>query len=468
MSRMRVEVDRNGILEAISGAAKKLGRPPHRGELPRVAGISHSVVLKHFASLRDAVRAAGLEPSRRGLKVAKEDLLKDFARVAAELGHAPNRNEYVRHGRYAAGTMYANFRSWLGVKQAAEEVARAKTVGQLPELPKVPKLTSEKLSSRELTRMKEWPQIDGDQSRSDSVASGFTTEDTEENGEEGAQAGVPPPRHANGARAAIPNCAKAAQFGSPGDGDPGPVPHNSNDGIGPEIHESDKAIALRWATAVPALPGELAGKRRVTDAVCAMIVNTLMGEEAGLKWQRVMMGLEPLHGENCQNCQDCQRLKIENQKTDSAGNGGGSVALARRNGHGRAAFVPVNGSVTSGGIIDDERPVMGPPFYPCALSNAPANEMGVMILFGMLAGELGFQIEAVQGRYPDIEAKRQIQPGKWQRVRIEAEYESRNFALHGHDPAECDIIVCWRHNWVKCPKEIEVIELSRIVDRVIR
>jgi hypothetical protein len=119
--------------------------------------------------------------------------------------------------------------------------------------------------------------------------------------------------------------------------------------------------------------------------------------------------------------------------------------------------------VTSGGIIDDERPVMGPPFYPCALSNAPANEMGVMILFGMLAGELGFQIEAVQGKYPDIEAKRQIQPGKWQRVRMEAEYESRNFALHGHDPAKCDIIVCWRHNWVKCPKEIEVIELSRVI-----
>ena len=104
MARIRVEIDRNGILEAIGRAAEKLGRPPHRGELPRVAGISHSVVLKHFASLRDAVRAAGLEPSRRGLKVAAEDLLKDFARVAEELGRAPNRNEYVRHGKYAAAS----------------------------------------------------------------------------------------------------------------------------------------------------------------------------------------------------------------------------------------------------------------------------------------------------------------------------------------------------------------------------
>ena len=426
MVRIRVETDRNGILEAIRGAAMRLGRPPHRGELPRVAGISHSVVLKHFASLRDAVRAAGLEPSRRGLKVPAEDLLKDFARVAAELGHAPNRNEYVRHGKYAAGTFYARFGSWPAVAEAYRNTHHGDTEAR--------RTAGE--GGRESTRI---GQRGADQHSS--------VPDTKRK-DEGAQAGVP-------------------------------VPHKFDPSIGPEIHESDKAIALQWAGAITALPGELAGKRRVTDAVCAMIVNTLMGEEAGVKWQRVMMGLETLHGENCQNCHDCQRLKIENLTADprQAGTGergltrieagltgaNGGVAPARLNGNGTATLARVNGSVTSGGVIDDERPVMGPPFYPCALSNAPANEMGVMILFGMLAGELGFQIEAVQGKYPDIEAKRQIQPGRWQRVRIEAEYESRNFALHGHDPEKCDIIVCWRHNWVKCPKEIEVIELSRIV-----
>lgn len=396
MAKRRSGIDRNGVVEAIRQAEKKLGRPPHRGELPRVAGISHSVVLKHFASLRDAVRAAGLEPSRQGLKVAKEDLLNDFARVTTELGHAPNRNEYVRHGKYAPGTMYARFGSWPGVKQAASKW---------------------QLANRQ---------------------SGFTTEATEEHGEEKHSPQMDADEH------------RSAQAGAP------------------SPHESDKAIALRWAAAVPALPGELAGKRRVTDAVCAMIVNTFMGEEAWLAWQKLMRGEIHVCPDNCQNCQNCQRLKIEKSCADGADGESRLSALARVNGDGTTALARVNGSVTSGGILDDERPVMGPPFYPCALSNAPANEMGVMILFGMLAGELGFQIEAVQGKYPDIEAKRQIQPGKWQRVRIEAEYESRNFALHGHDPAECDIIVCWRHNWVKCPKEIEVIELSRVVDRVIR
>ena len=390
IARIRVEIDRNGILEAIGQAAKKLGRPPHRGELPRVAGISHSLVLKHFASLRDAVRAAGLEPGRQGLKVPAEDLLRDFARVAAELGHAPNRNEYRRNGKYAPGTMYARFGSWPRIAEA----------------------------------LSNWQLANGQ--------TGFTTEATEEHGE-----GKNSPQiNADERRL-------------------------SEDEIrSQERHESDKAIALRWAAAVPALPGELAGKRRVTDAVCAMIVNTLIGAENDWQGQ-----LTRYLGPGKENLTADQRglARIEQGPESDC-----SVVLARANGNGTAALAHVNGSVTSGGVLDDERPVMGPPFYPCALSNAPANEMGVMILFGMLAGELGFQIEAVQGKYPDIEAKRQIQPGKWQRVRIEAEYESRNFALHGHDPAKCDMIVCWRHNWVKCPKEIEVIELSRVVDRVIR
>jgi hypothetical protein len=99
------------------------------------------------------------------------------------------------------------------------------------------------------------------------------------------------------------------------------------------------------------------------------------------------------------------------------------------------------------------------------MTNAPMNELGVVLLFGMVAGDLGFQVELVQGRFPDCEAKREVAPGKWQRSRIEFEYESKNFLLHGHDPKGCDVIVCWRHNWKECPEEIEVIELCRIFGR---
>jgi len=32
---------------------------------------------------------------------------------------------------------------------------------------------------------------------------------------------------------------------------------------------------------------------------------------------------------------------------------------------------------------------------------------------------------------------------------------------HMHPVAECDLIVCWRHNWEGCP--VEVLELGRVV-----
>lgn len=95
------------------------------------------------------------------------------------------------------------------------------------------------------------------------------------------------------------------------------------------------------------------------------------------------------------------------------------------------------------------------------LRNAPVNENGVILLFGMLAVELGLLIEAVQPGFPDCEAKYRADDGKWRRLRIEFEYESRNFLAHGHNPSQCDVIVCWKHNWKECP--LQVIELSAAV-----
>ena len=86
-----------------------------------------------------------------------------------------------------------------------------------------------------------------------------------------------------------------------------------------------------------------------------------------------------------------------------------------------------------------------------------------MFLFGMVARELGYLVEVLQVGYPDCEAKRQVEPGEWQRVRIEFEYESRNFRDHGHSPVGCDIIVCWRHNWQECPANLEVVELKSVI-----
>ena len=110
-----------------------------------------------------------------------------------------------------------------------------------------------------------------------------------------------------------------------------------------------------------------------------------------------------------------------------------------------------------------DRATYGGPTHFRGLRQEPVNEQGVVLLFGMLAKQLGYVIEAVQTGFPDCEAMRQVTPERWQRVQIEFEFESRNFRDHGHPARGCDVIVCWRHNWDECPEDVEVVELSSVI-----
>jgi hypothetical protein len=112
-----------------------------------------------------------------------------------------------------------------------------------------------------------------------------------------------------------------------------------------------------------------------------------------------------------------------------------------------------------GGMYLD-RPVYGAPLLLPEMAHAPTNELGVMFLFGALARRLGFVVHRIRGKYPDCIAVRETAPGVWQRVRIEFEFDSRNFVKHHHRPGGCDIIVCWKHSWKDVPEGIEVIELK--------
>jgi hypothetical protein len=108
-------------------------------------------------------------------------------------------------------------------------------------------------------------------------------------------------------------------------------------------------------------------------------------------------------------------------------------------------------------VTDESRPFYGVVIGTHAHVYAPTNESGVVCLFGAMAQQLGFMVLRIQTEFPDCEAIRLVAPGRYQRVRIEFEYESRNFLSHGHDAEECDLIVCWEHNWRECP--LEVVEL---------
>lgn len=118
--------------------------------------------------------------------------------------------------------------------------------------------------------------------------------------------------------------------------------------------------------------------------------------------------------------------------------------------------------------LREELQISGDPLYCEGMSHAPVNEMGVMVLFGAMAAKLGFMVESVHKEFPDCQAKRRIGPDAWVTLRIEFEYESRNFRDHGHPPGGCDMIVCWVHNWSDCPPGLKVIALSEELARLRR
>ena len=111
-----------------------------------------------------------------------------------------------------------------------------------------------------------------------------------------------------------------------------------------------------------------------------------------------------------------------------------------------------------------DRPLYGPLLRPSPMMHGPVNENGVLYLFGTVSARLGFVVTLIQTGFPDCLAMRLVDVDRWQPVRIEFEYESRNFLKHLHDPSQCDIIVCWKHNWPECP--LEVIELSKVLAEI--
>jgi HNH endonuclease len=113
-----------------------------------------------------------------------------------------------------------------------------------------------------------------------------------------------------------------------------------------------------------------------------------------------------------------------------------------------------------------DRPLLGAPLGLPGFLFEPTNEMGVILLFGMLAWRLGFLIESAQMGYPDCHAKLEVEPGRWQDVNLEFEHQSRHFRAHRHDARCCDFIICWIHNWRACPSNLQVIELRDVVRRL--
>jgi hypothetical protein len=116
-------------------------------------------------------------------------------------------------------------------------------------------------------------------------------------------------------------------------------------------------------------------------------------------------------------------------------------------------------------LRNGKRSVVGDPINFRALAHAPVNEAGVVLLFGMVARDLGFYIQEISAEFPDCILRRET-PRGWEELACEFEFDSRRFLDQKHDPALCDAIVCWRHTWLDCPTHIEVIRLSEEIKKL--
>jgi hypothetical protein len=104
--------------------------------------------------------------------------------------------------------------------------------------------------------------------------------------------------------------------------------------------------------------------------------------------------------------------------------------------------------------------------------HAPTSEQGVVLLFGILAKQLGYIIEHVQTSCPDCIAKKLVNTNARRRriyktVRIEFELNSSSFCKHQHHHDSTDIIVCWEHDWKECPPQFHVVELKSELRRIV-
>jgi hypothetical protein len=112
------------------------------------------------------------------------------------------------------------------------------------------------------------------------------------------------------------------------------------------------------------------------------------------------------------------------------------------------------------------RRVSGAPLGWGPLLCEPTNELGVAVAFGALAEALGYAVESTTPAFPDCLCRRRVAGGRWEPVKAELEFRASNFFAHGHDPAGCDVIVCWENDWPDCP--IEVLDLKGAIERLRR
>ena len=106
---------KEAVIAAIQEVARQLGHVPTAREYRSLGRVSLWQVTGRFGMYRNALRAAGLEPSQRGVKVEAAALLEDWGKVVRKLGLVPSQRQYKKAGRYSCECFFLRFKKWVNV-----------------------------------------------------------------------------------------------------------------------------------------------------------------------------------------------------------------------------------------------------------------------------------------------------------------------------------------------------------------
>jgi hypothetical protein len=428
---------RDEIIAGIKKCAAKLGRAPSQAEFQRASNISWYQVYKHFRGMRQAVRAAGLEPGPRGSALDINALTLDWAGVVRKLGRLPSRAEYCEHGIHHAGTLHARI-VWsqmshkfvLLVKEFHLEREWADVVEIV--VSKFPLLeTSIQLGSIQQSALS----IQPEQSNWQSANGNWQNQDRQQN--------LEPQRSRRSTEAGGLECLTLITSDNT-DRQQGGMR------LG-KVVAAELAIEILMAAERSTQQSALGSTQQSALSIQPEQSNWQLGDR---NWQ--------LANSNWQE-QNQNQNQNQNQKQDQDQKQDQNHEPQSTQEHIAEGLVHRHGAYAAGQTPCGRPVVYGEPLGLAAMAHAPTNELGVLFLFGIVAADLGFRVERLQAAFPDCETKREVAPGKWELVFIELEIYSRNFKLHRHNPKGCHAIVCWKHNWPDCPEWLEVIELSKVV-----
>lgn len=106
---------KEAVIAAIQEVARQIGHVPTAREYRTLGRVSLWQVMGRFSKYRNALRAAGLEPSQKGVKVEAAALLEDWGKVVRKLGLVPSLGQYKKAGRYSCECFYLRFKRWVNV-----------------------------------------------------------------------------------------------------------------------------------------------------------------------------------------------------------------------------------------------------------------------------------------------------------------------------------------------------------------